>query len=362
MFFNLSLKHQNHDLINELKEEKKSNAIRLNQLQAELDSVKAELHLITYDTKSHNELISYQLRGGEMLSAIRYGLAENAENLINERVGLKELGSMFEETRSALASLNERASLINKQANDSMDAAKILDETANSISQLVSSIQEISSQTNLLALNAAIEAARAGTAGRGFAVVADEVRNLAGKTHIASEQVEYLVKKVISQTEQIKNMVVQNQTSAMDVSSSSTQIDYVVDNVISRSDRMQQVIKIAATHSFLNTVKLDHAVWKNHVYNRINENKFDENTDLHTECRLGKWYYEGYGYKHYKNLNSFIAIEEPHKAVHDSGRAALKAAQSNNINEMLIQLEKMEISSMKVVMNIDHLMEELQHS
>lgn len=262
MFFNLSLKHQNHDLINELKEEKKSNAIRLNQLQAELDSVKAELHLITYDTKSHNELISYQLRGGEMLSAIRYGLAENAENLINERVGLKELGSMFEETRSALASLNERASLINKQANDSMDAAKILDETANSISQLVSSIQEISSQTNLLALNAAIEAARAGTAGRGFAVVADEVRNLAGKTHIASEQVEYLVKKVISQTEQIKNMVVQNQTSAMDVSSSSTQIDYVVDNVISRSDRMQQVIKIAATHSFLNTVKLDHAVWK----------------------------------------------------------------------------------------------------
>ena len=361
MFFNSELKQQTKTLTQQLEVERASHQLSLEALKAELDSVKAELQQFKSHSGDNVELIRYQLRGGEMLNSIRFGLADSAQNLIEERVALSELDNVFDETRVALNRLSERASLINEQASDSMGAANVLDKTANGISQLVSSIQEISAQTNLLALNAAIEAARAGSAGRGFAVVADEVRNLAGKTHSASEQVETLVKQVIVQTEQIKNMVNQNQISAMDISSSSVQIDKVVDNVISRSNHMQGVISIAATHSFLNTVKLDHAVWKNDVYNRIDKKKFDEEVNLHTECRLGKWYYEGYGSRHFQQSPSFKAIEMPHRTVHESGRAALKAAQTGNTKEMLVQLDKMEVASLQVVVHIESLMEEVKH-
>ena len=362
MFFNnTKSKQQTQTLMFQLKEERETHQKTIEAMQAELDAVRAELDLAKQSSGKNDELIRYQLRGGDMLNSIRHGLADSAQSLIEERVALSQLDDVFDKTRIALRHLSERAGLINGQANDSMEAANVLDKTANGISQLVSSIQEISSQTNLLALNAAIEAARAGSAGRGFAVVADEVRNLAGKTHSASEQVEALVKQVIDQTEQIKNMVNMNQASAMDISSSSVQIDQVVDDVISRSNHMQGVISIAATHSFLNTVKLDHAVWKNDVYNRIDKRDFNQDVNLHTECRLGKWYYEGYGSRHFQHSAAFKAIEAPHKAVHASGRAALEAIKAGNVKEMLIQLDKMEVASLQVVVNIESLMEEVKH-
>ena len=76
-----------------------------------------------------------------------------------------------------------------------------ISSVSTDISNIIKTIDEISSQTNLLALNASIEAARAGEAGRGFSVVADEIAKLAKQSSDASKNIANLIKEVLGYIE-----------------------------------------------------------------------------------------------------------------------------------------------------------------
>ena len=82
------------------------------------------------------------------------------------------------------------------------EGIEALEVKSNHITDIISTITQISSQTNLLALNASIEAARAGEAGRGFAVVADEIRCLAEQTKDATENIRQLIMEIQSQIDE----------------------------------------------------------------------------------------------------------------------------------------------------------------
>lgn len=105
----------------------------------------------------------------------------------------------LESARGSMQDLDQVSSGINVVAEMMQGFESSIGElvdSANSIRELLDTVQSFAAQTNMLALNAAIEAARAGDQGRGFAVVADEVRSLAGKVGGAADQIDEIVSRM----------------------------------------------------------------------------------------------------------------------------------------------------------------------
>jgi methyl-accepting chemotaxis protein len=69
------------------------------------------------------------------------------------------------------------------------DAIDRLNEEAQSVGDVIATVNDLAEQSNLLSVNASIEAAKAGDYGKGFTVVAQEVKSLAEQSKHAVAQV-----------------------------------------------------------------------------------------------------------------------------------------------------------------------------
>jgi len=68
----------------------------------------------------------------------------------------------------------------------------------------------------------------------------------------------------------------------------------------------------------------------------------------HHTCRLGRWY-DGVADEALTALPSFQALAGPHRAVHDAGRAVLKALEAGQAETAVARLAELEVLSQAVV-------------
>lgn len=135
-------------------------------------------------------------------------LADEIEKVVKNsdlvRKYLERTSQVSNQAEDSIRILDNKFDTQESIISDTTSDINVLSDKSGRISDIVSTIKEISEQTNLLALNASIEAARAGEAGRGFMVVADEVRKLAEQTSVSAIEIEKITDEVQGSVAEVK--------------------------------------------------------------------------------------------------------------------------------------------------------------
>lgn len=294
---------------------------------------------------------------GESFGNLQQSLARMAERLRNEQqsaVDAEKLSAQSSGYNQKMVESLRGVSSIIQQAVENVDG---LNHRVDAIGNIVNMIHGISEQTNLLALNAAIEAARAGESGRGFAVVADEVRSLSHRTSEATKDIEQEVNKIqqsASKTQQLMRSMAEQSLQLSGLSETASQ---EMEQTFTLTQKMEASISASALRSFVEVAKADHLVYKFEIYKILMglSDKSASSFSDHTNCRLGKWYYQGEGRQSYSNLPGYSHIEQPHKVVHASGVAALEKCKHGDMQGALKEVAAMERASFEVLEGLERM-------
>jgi len=174
------------------------------------------------------EVVQTSAQAAERAHAIAQGAREAA---VAGQAGQDSLGAATSTMESA-----------RQQATRVAESILSLAEHAQSIEEIITTVDDIAEQSNMLALNAAIEASRAGEYGRGFAVVALEMKALADASKNATQQVRRILGTIQKQSNQAV-MMAETSTRGLDEASRAA-------NVVEQAMRaLGEAISSAATAS-----------------------------------------------------------------------------------------------------------------
>lgn len=291
----------------------------------------------------------------QSLAESQQTIGELAHRLRDEKKATVDAAAIGASSHDSMHSISTDLDQLATDSRSALEKVVSLQDSTTKIGGIVHLIKEIADQTNLLALNAAIEAARAGEAGRGFAVVADEVRKLADRTTHATSDISRLVASIQHETSLAQTSIGGLAEQSDSFSEQGKEASAAIGGFTSLARQMERTVGVAALRSFVELAKIDHLLFKFDVYQVLmgtSECKADD-FPSHTDCRLGKWYYEGEGKVCCATLAGYRAIETPHQELHRQGRAAVDAYRAGHFAAAVDAVEAMETASMSVLQSLN---------
>jgi methyl-accepting chemotaxis protein WspA len=146
--------------------------------------------------------------------------------------------------------LNQMETIMHQMVSASKNIASklaVLNEKANAITSVITTITKVADQTNLLSLNASIEAEKAGEHGKSFAVIAREIRRLADQTANATLDIEKMISEMMSAVSEgvmgVDKFIEEIRTGVSQVSIVSEQLSQIIERVQHQTASYERVNK-----------------------------------------------------------------------------------------------------------------------
>lgn len=194
--------------------------------------------------------------------ALAQGSTEQASALQQVTASINEIAEKTKKNASEATTANDLVNTVRNMAEDGNGQMKSLtgamndiNDSSETISKIIKTIDDIAFQTNILALNAAVEAARAGVHGKGFAVVAEEVRNLAAKCGSAASETAEMIEDSIRKVGNGRQLASETAEALDRIVASIEEVAGIINNIaISSNDQATAVSQIDQAIGQVSTV------------------------------------------------------------------------------------------------------------